>query len=279
MTSPNHSIDIFDRRVDAPRYKLIACEVIYREACFVAASSPNVIDLEFLSQGLHDLQSESMRDYIQERIDASDQQRYQAILLGFALCNGGLLGVQARNIPMILPRAHDCITFFLGSKEAYRDYFETNHGTYYLTTGWLERDRVNLENTIADENNRLHRMGLDKSCEEYVAMYGEKNARMIMQTLTGMHHYDKLCHIDMGFAPQAEQRVLDAARAEARRRGWTCETRPGDMGLLHALVDGTWDDERFLRVQPGHRIEQVHDDRIVCSRPGGRCATRSKEAT
>jgi hypothetical protein len=39
---------------------------------------------------------------------------------------------------MIIPKAHDCITLFLGSKERYRTYFDAHPGTYWYTPGWVE---------------------------------------------------------------------------------------------------------------------------------------------
>ena len=40
---------------------------------------------------------------------------------------------------LVVPRAHDCITLFLGSKERYLDYFQTHPGVYFKTSGWIER--------------------------------------------------------------------------------------------------------------------------------------------
>lgn len=268
MSQSGKGLDIFGRGERGVRHHLIACEVAHRECCYAAAVSRNIIDLHFLSQGLHDLESRSMCEQIQRAIDAAREARYKAILLGFGLCNCGLVGVQARGIPLVLPRAHDCITLFMGSREAYQKHFEENKGTYYLTTGWVERDQENLEDTMGRDDNMLRKMGLDKSYEEYVAIYGEEYARMIMGTLTGLEHYQKMQHIDMGLAAEAEQRVIGHARAEAARRGWGHETMKGRMDLFLDLVNGDpvehpWDPERFLVVQPGQTIRQAYDERIV----------------
>lgn len=263
MSQSGKGLDIFGRGERGTRFRLIACEVSHRECCLAAAVSKNIIDLQFLSQGLHDLESRSMCAHVQEAIDDTRESRYKAILLGFGLCNCGLVGVRARGIPLVLPRAHDCITLFMGSKEVYQQHFNENKGTYFLTTGWVERDQDNLEDTMERDDNMLRKMGLDKTYEEYVATYGEEYARMIMATLTGMEHYQKMLHIDMGIAPEAEQRVIGHARAEAERRGWEHETLKGRMDLFMELVGGEWDEEKFLIVPPGQTIQQAYDERIV----------------
>lgn len=263
MSQSGKGLDIFGRGERGTRYCLIACEVSHRECCLAAAVSPHIIDLQFLSQGLHDLESRSMGELVQRAIDATRESRYQAILLGFGLCNCGLVGVRARGIPLVLPRAHDCITLFMGSKEAYQKHFNENKGTFYLTTGWVERDQDNLEDTMERDDNMLRKMGLDKTFEEYAATYGEDYARLIMSTLTGLEHYQKMVHIDMGIAPEAERRVIERARDEAARRGWAHETVKGNLDLFLGLTRGEWDEQKFLVVPPGQSIQQAYDARIV----------------
>ena len=55
-----------------PRRKLkfIGCEIIYREACFLAATSPAQVDVEFLRKGLHDLETPDMVSRVQAAIDS-----------------------------------------------------------------------------------------------------------------------------------------------------------------------------------------------------------------
>ena len=112
---PEHIIRSTTRKL-----KFIGCEIIYREACYLAATSAHRVDVQFLRKGLHDLETLTMRDLVQKAIDAVvETDGYEAILLGYARCNDGLVGVKARKIPLIIPRAHDCITFFFGSRAAY----------------------------------------------------------------------------------------------------------------------------------------------------------------
>ncbi|MCX7825816.1 MAG: DUF1638 domain-containing protein, partial [Verrucomicrobiae bacterium] len=117
--------------------RVIACEIAVREICFAIARSRNIADVEFLDQGYHDTPASS-RGKIQQRIDAVPAGKYDAILLGYGLCSNILVGLTTAHTPLVIPRAHDCITFFLGSKERYQQFFTSHPGSYYYTAGWLE---------------------------------------------------------------------------------------------------------------------------------------------
>ena len=123
------------------RLKFIGCEIIYREACALAARCPDMVDVQFLRKGLHDRKTAEMLAEVQAAVDAVPEG-YEAILLGYARCNNGTVGLTARTVPIVVPRAHDCITFFFGSRAGYQRYFDAHPGTYYRTTGWSERNRA-----------------------------------------------------------------------------------------------------------------------------------------
>lgn len=50
------------------RLKLISCEIFYREMCAVLARSRNQVDVEFLSEGLHDIGAASMCARLQQAV-------------------------------------------------------------------------------------------------------------------------------------------------------------------------------------------------------------------
>ena len=79
-----------------------------------------------------------MRERLQAAIDATDPGKHDAVALAYGLCNNGLVGLVARQLPVVIPRAHDCITLFIGDRQRYEEYFHANPGTYYYTSGWLE---------------------------------------------------------------------------------------------------------------------------------------------
>src|SRR5271157_2594395 len=156
------------------RLKLITCEIFYREFCSVMARSPNTVDVEFLPKGLHDIGVEGMRTRLQTALDRVDDPRYEAVLMGYGLCNNGVVGLTAGKYPLVIPRAHDCITLFLGGAERYLDYFNNHPGVYFMTTGWMERGKADGELSQLSVGKIL---GVGQNYEDLMARYGEDNAK------------------------------------------------------------------------------------------------------
>jgi hypothetical protein len=74
-------------------------------------------------------------------------------------------------------------------------------------------------------------------------------------------NYSGMTYIEMGIEP--DDRFERRAEDEARSRGWKFEKLRGEVGLVQSLVDGPWDDERFLVVPPGQRVAASFDDKII----------------
>jgi hypothetical protein len=242
------------------RLKLLSCEILYREFCAAVSRSNNIVDVEFLTKGLHDIGSEGMLERLQAAVDRVGPG-YDAVLMGYGLCNNGLVGLTARKVRLVAPRAHDCITLFLGSKERYLDYFQSNPGVFYETTGWLERGESNGELSQLALGKKL---GMAQTYEQLVERYGEDNAQFLWDELGSLtRHYNKITFIEMGVEPDFsfERR----AREKAKARGWRFDKIQGDLGLFQRLVDGAWDDREFLVVPPGFRISAHYNAGIIAA--------------
>ena len=226
------------------RLKLISCEVLYREMCAAVARSPHQVDVEFLPMGLHDQGGPAMRTRLQEAVDRVDATRYEAALLGYALCGNGVAGLESRTLPLVIPRAHDCIALIMGGRDRYRTYFENHPGVFFRSTGWLERGQ-----------------DLDQAAL-LIARYGEDNGRYLFEQFNGYErNYRQLAYIATGLEPDGsfEQR----AREEAARRGWQFESIQGDLRLFERLVAGSWDEADFLVVPPGWRVKPTYDGGVI----------------
>jgi len=205
---------------------------------------------------------------VQDSVDAvGPEDGYDAILLGYARCNDGVAGLAARDVPLVIPRAHDCITMFFGSRQAYRRYFDEHPGTYYLTTGWTERgnfdsvDAAGLLQQTGGATGVMDKLGLNESYEDMVARYGKENADFIASTVGNWREsYSRLLYLKMGVCDEAP--FIAQAEDAARKHKWKLEVRDGDLGLLQKLFNGQWDDD-FVVVPPGRRIAARNDEQIL----------------
>ena len=234
------------------RFQFITCKVMQREAYFCAARSKNVVDVVLMEQGLHD-EPTRLRREVQKALDNTcdiQGRPYEASLLGYGLCSNGIVGLSAQ-IPIVVPRGHDCITLLLGSKDKYQEYFDSHRGVYWYSAGWIEAGKQ-------PSKERYERM-----LAEYKEKYGDDNAQYLMEVEQDwIKQYGWATYIDWGFANSNEYR--DYAKRCAEFLRWSFDELKGSPVLMQKLVDGAWDDSEFLVVQPGHKIdEDLTNDGII----------------
>ncbi|MHB1416683.1 MAG: DUF1638 domain-containing protein [Chloroflexota bacterium] len=239
------------------RFKIIACNVLFREISVCAAYSPHLIDVDFLHRSLH-AEPDRLREEVQKRIDQSEGADYDALLLGYALCSNGTANLVARDIPLVIPRGHDCITVLLGSRKEYDRTFFDNPGTYYYTPGWVEREGLEIERTSVEGEEARGRI-----FAQYVEKYGPENAQYLMDMLhSWQKNYSRALFIEMGLVDMEEtkQRVRDVAG----QYSWRYDETKGDLSLVRSFVEGRWDPVDFLVVPPGGRtIPSLNPEEII----------------
>jgi hypothetical protein len=239
--------------------KCLTCEALARVAYLSAARSPHTVDVELFRLGWHS-DPEDLRARLQAAIDAAaaDEERaYDAVVMAYGLCGRATEGLTARGVPLVLPRAHDCITLFLGGRDRYAKQFGENPGTYWYVRDYVERKTGDAVLSLGAESYA----NVEALYDEYVAKYGKDNADYLMEVMGAWsQHYNRAAYIDMGVADSSD--VEAETREEAARRGWTFEKLPGDLVLIRKLIDGDWDDD-VLILQPGQQIKMTYDERVV----------------
>lgn len=193
---------------------------------------------------------------VQKALDVtSDNQGrpYDASLLGYGLCSNGIVGLTSK-IPIVAPRGHDCITLLLGSKDRYREYFDSHRGTYWFSPGWIETDNQPAAwRGLAFGGPGKERF--ERTLKEYVEKFGEDNAKYLVETeQSWTKEYKWATYIDWELANAEQEKQFTKKAAEYL--GWKYDEVKGDSGLMQRLVDGRWNEEEFLIVQPGQKITE-----------------------
>jgi hypothetical protein len=239
------------------KLKCLGCDALTRIVYLCAAQSPHIVDVELFQLGLHNDPSD-LRARLQEQIDATTGQEYDAIVLAYGLCGQATAGLIARDIPLVIPRAHDCITLFLGDRARYKDEFENRPGTYWYTLDYIERKdstgtALSLGSGLDTDINAVY--------DEYVEKYGVDNADYLMEVMGAWRsHYQRAVFIDMGVGDGTS--VEAVAQTEATRRDWIYERVTGDLVLIRRLLAGDWETD-FLLLGPGQQITMTYDDNVV----------------
>lgn len=224
----------------AMKLLLIACEALRPEIEFCMARSPHTIDIVWVEQGLHNT-PEKLHSRLQDILRSADSGS-DAVLLGYGLCGNGLLGLSC-SLPLVVPKAHDCITLLLGSKQRHEEYNQLNPGSYFFSAGWIEHSQM-----PGPQSDRQLRA-------EYIAKYGPDNADYLMEVEQEWRkRYKKAVFIDWNL-PNKQQH-LQFTRQSADYLGWEFDQIDGDPELLQRFLDGRWDDQQVAVLPAGQPITQ-----------------------
>jgi hypothetical protein len=240
------------------RILALTCEVLSRSVYLAAARSRNVVDVRLNQRGLHD-NPPNLRTLLQAQLDEITSP-YEAVVLAYGLCGAATAGLRAVHLPVVVPRAHDCITLFLGSRDRYAAESEAHPGTFWYVQDYLER---------TSDDSAFAGVGATSDAAaratyaEYVEKFGEDNADYLMEVLGAWReHYDRAAFVDLGVGPGGPAAEAQA-REEATARGWAFERIAGEVSLVRRLIDGDWDPADYLVLQPGESIAMSYDDGVI----------------
>ncbi|HCU37128.1 MAG TPA: hypothetical protein DGT21_17295 [Armatimonadetes bacterium] len=241
------------------RLKVVACGVFEPELRRLAAESVNDVDVHLLDAGLHENPDE-LRTRLQEAIDEADDKGYDAVVAGYGLCGRGTGGIVARRLPVVLLRVHDCVTLFLGSREAYMQQFRRHPGTFYITPGWYEKK-------IASPGSRPRRLDAAEASADprflhWARQFGDDGAHYLLSFYDSWkRNYTRAAYVDTvaGTSDDYERYARDMAEAF----GWEYERLEGDTSILRRALDGEWDSEDMLVLQPTQRSAVSTDGRLL----------------
>ena len=243
--------------------KLIACSVFQREICALLATTPHTVDVEFIELGDHD-KPDKLRAFLQSRIDAphaahsqNAARAYEAILLAYGICGNTAAGLRSRGIPLVIPRAHDCVTVLLGSRAAFLEHFGDNPSHPFASVGYYERGGNHFAGTKSDRPIN------DPEYLKMVEEYGEENARYVWETMRPPIIDNRALFITT--PPTRNHPAVAKFRAGVEKEGYEYVELTGHLKMLDALINGPWDSSDFLTVPPGHAIKAVYDQTEVMS--------------
>ena len=222
------------KNLTQPPLVLLACAV-FKNLLENMLPDDLASEVTFLDYGLHSL-PKNLKIELQEALDAIEEP--SLVILGYGLCGNGLDGIQAGKHTLLIPRADDCIAIFLGSYAAYRQEFDNNPGTYYLTKGWLESGSDPL-----------------REYEKLVDKYGRETADWLMHEQ--YQHYKRLVFV------AHTQEDLDKYAPRARQVG----EYMSQWGVHYDEISGS---ENYLRqlAKFSSNLESADDDFLVVQ-PGG----------
>lgn len=240
----------------APIVAVVACRVLEAEIAALSSGATHIVRREFFEMGLHD-QPAVLRDRLAGAIARAEAEpAVETVVLVYGLCGLALVDLGPRRCRLVVPRAHDCLTLFLGSKERYAEAMRREPGLYWYSPGWNRGQRVPGPEREA------------KLRAEYTARFGAEEAEALLEMeRETLAHHTCAAYTDLRLPGGGEQ--LAYARRCAASLGWRFEHQPGDASLLRDLLHGPWDAGRFLVVAPGERIAHSSDAAIVKVVPAG----------
>ena len=237
-----------------PKYALLTCDVFQEELNAFKGDTPPWHSIEFLEMGLHD-RPDNLRTQVQATIARLESDpEVEAVILAYGLCGNGLLHIRAERCPLIIPRAHDCISILLGGAERHSALLKENPGTYFYSPGWVRGKRV------PGPDREAHIRDI------YTERYPDDEEMvddLVEADQDSFAHHNCAAYVDLTQNKEAE----NYCKGCAHHMDWTFKRLEGNPNMLQDLINGNWDPDRYLTVPPGHSIALGKGAELICATP------------
>lgn len=196
----------------------------------------NGIKMHYMPQNLHRA-PDTLRKKLQETIDRVAEDA-ETIILGYGLCCNGVVGLKAPKQGIIIPKVHDCIALYMGSREKYRKIFSRQPGTYHLTRNWID--------------NKKDPLGLVK--HEYKRRVGAEDARETMEW--EIKNYSHISYINTGSGKTEKYRNRALENAKEFNKHFI--EISGEDKFFRQILFGPWDSMNFVHIKPHETSKQEY---------------------
>jgi len=227
----------------------IACAVLAIDMKHSAQKLGLDIEYKFLEAGLHN-NPKLLKEKLQAAIDEiSATGLCDRIIIGYGICGKGTIGVQSREVPLIIPKVHDCIALFLGGDQAYKSEFKKYPGTYYLSAGWCEEKTEPMS-----QRKQWAYFGEKKlNFNDLVEKHGKNAAQQTFDFLNSWQkNYQRAAFIETG--AKTSPRYEKFTREMAQEYNWKYDKIKGSQALIEKMITADHSTSDILFVPPEHVI-------------------------
>lgn len=227
-------------------YKIIACNIFNKEIENLMNKDSITKNVIFVEQGLHNTptkMSENLQQLICDLEEDNDfLNTYEGIILLYGLCGNGTLGLKTKKVKLVIPRAHDCMTLFLGSKERYKNIIDNNKGVYWYNHAWIDQTPMPSKK----------RMEISKN--DYYEYYDEDNAEYLYELeVQGLmqYRYGMLIKSPLVDNEPYKEFLLNEVCDEFN---WQYKEEMGDVNLIENIINGIFNENEVLVLNPNEEI-------------------------
>lgn len=213
--------------------KIIACESMKNELMYYNDKN---MDIEFIPMGLH-AHPDKLHTELQSRIDKVEN--CSRIVLAFGLCGGALKNIKSK-YPITIPKVHDCVPLFLGSREKFKEIQSSIVGTLYLSNGLMSEDSQGKLLSMLNEHNIM------------AEKYGEKKALKLFRRM--FENYTDIRFIETEV--KAAEKSIEDSKKMAELLELNYSTMKGSKDYMYSIMNGPYDDERFINIPSNTSIDE-----------------------